>query len=301
MRRISFLLTLSRPLYLLGSILLYSLGGGIARYIGVTIQWNVFFLGLGWILLIQLGGFALYDYFEPVKNIGDISGSTSKNKIQNTAQEKADTLTRLLVCYSCLAIAASFTVLLMRWSRLSPIAGILMATAFLGGVFYSLPPIRLSVTGYGELVAAVVFANIIPALAFSLQNGGLHRLIAMTTFPLTPLLLAMIIAFQFPTYSSDLKYGKRGIMVRMGWQNAMNFHNILIVCAYLLLAIALFFQLPVFIDGPVFLTLPLGALQMWQMKRIADGGKPNWQALIISWIVMAYTVVYLLAYSYWIH
>jgi hypothetical protein len=87
----------------------------------------------------------------------------------------------------------------------------------------------------------------------------------------------------------------------MGWQNAMNLHNILIVCAFLLLAIAMFFQLPIFVGGPVFFTLPLSALQMWQMKRIADGGKPNWQALTISWIVMAYTVVYLLAYSFWIH
>ncbi len=301
MRRISFFLNLSRPLYLLGSILLYSLGGGVAKYLGVTIHWNIYFLGLGWVLLLQLGGFTLYDYFEPVRYPGDKRTSNANRTPQMEAEEKTDAVTRLVVCFSCLAIVGSFTVLLMQANRVSPITGAMMAVAFIGGVFYSLPPIKLSTSGYGELLITILFANVIPAFAYALQAGDLHRLVAMTTFPLTPLLLAMIIAFQLPTYSADLKYGKRGLMVRMGWQNAINLHNILIACAFLLLAIAMIFQLPIFVGGPVFFTLPLGFLLIWQMKRITDGVKPNWQTLTISWIVMSYTVVYLLSYSFWIH
>lgn len=250
---------------------------------------------------MQIGSFTLYDYFELTNYPRNQNNSNSNHDSDNQNQEKNEGLARLVVCFSCLAVAASFSVLLMQANRFTPIVAVMMAFGFLAGVFYSLPPIRLSNTGYGELIAAIAFANVIPALAFALQAGELHRLVAMSTFPLTPLLLAMIIAFQFPTYFYDIKYGKRRLMVRMGWQNAVNFHNILIVCAYLLLAIAMFFQLPVYISAPVFFTVPLGFLQMWQMKRITDGAKPNWQALTVSWIVLSFTVVYLLAYSYWIH
>lgn len=301
MRWISFLLKLSRPFYLLGSILLYSLGGGVAKYLGVTIHWNIYFLGLGWVFLLQIASFALYEYFEPADYPSEKGATNLNHTSRNETQKKNDSLARLVVCFTCLTVAGSFSILIKQANQLSPVTGVIMAVALIGGVFYSLPPVRLSTSGYGEMMAAIIFANAIPAFAFALQAGDMHRLIAMTTFPLTPLILAMIVAFQFPTYSHDLKQGKRKLMIRMGWQNAMNLHNILIVCAYLLLAIAIFFQLPIFIGAPVFLTLPLGFLQMWQMKRITDGVKPNWQALTISWIVLSYTVVYLLAYSFWIH
>lgn len=301
MRWISFLLKLSRPLYLLGSILLYSLGGGVAKYIGVTIHWNAYWLGLGWILLLQIGSYALNDYFEPPEPSDEKNSPNLNLASRRIAEEKTKSLMRLVVCFSCLAVAGSFSVLLLQANRLPPVTGVIMTTFVIGGVLYSLPSVRLSNSGYGELMVAILFANAIPSFAFSLQTGDMHRLLAMTTFPLTPLFLAMIVALQFPTYSHDLKLGKRTLIIRMGWQNALNLHNILIVCSYLLMVIAMFFQLPIFIGAPVFLTLPLGFLQIWQMKRINDGLKPNWQALIVSWIVLCYTVVYLLAYSFWIH
>jgi len=250
---------------------------------------------------MQIGSFALYDYFNPDDRASEKDSSNKNLTPINETDNKVNSLTRLVVCFSCLAIASSFTVLLLQSSRLTPVVGLMMATVLIGGTLYSLPPVRLSTSGYGELMVSILFANVIPALSYALQAGDMHRLIAMTTFPLTPLLLAMIIALQFPTYSHDMKYEKRTLVIRMGWQNALNMHNILITCAYLLLAISMFFQMPMFIGAPIFLTLPLGFIQMWQMKRINDGVKPNWQALTVSWIVLCYTVVYLLAYSFWIH
>ncbi len=81
----------------------------------------------------------------------------------------------------------------------------------------------------------------------------------------------MMLAFELPDYASDLKYQKRTLMVRLGWQRSMNLHNYLILGAYLLLGLAVAFGMPFFIALPAFLTLPLGLLQIWQMRRIADG------------------------------
>lgn len=295
-----FFLNLARPLYLLGAILLYSLGAGIAKYLGVTIHWLTLFLGLAWILLIQIGGQALFDYFEPGKN-PPITENGNINKNRSVNDEKTNAYVRIVICFACLAAAGSISILIMQTNRLTPLTSILMIIAFLGSIFFSIPPFRIAYSGYGELLIAILFANFIPAFSFVLQTDELHRLVAMTTFPLTPLLLAMIIAFEFPEFGHDLKYNKQKLMVRMGWQNAMNLHNLLILCTFLLLAIAMVFQLPAFIGLPVFLTLPLGIFQIWQMKRIGDGAKPNWSTLKISWIVFSYVVVYLLVYSYWIH
>ena len=71
---------------------------------------------------------------------------------------------------------------------------------------------------------------------------------------------------------ADIRAGKRTLLVRMGWMRGMTLHNILILGAYLTLGAAVIFGLEFYIALPALLTLPLGLLQIWQMRRIADGG-----------------------------
>lgn len=63
MDRLIKFIRLSRPLILLGGVLLYVLGIGVARYLGEPINWNSFILGLLWILLVALGMVYLNEYF----------------------------------------------------------------------------------------------------------------------------------------------------------------------------------------------------------------------------------------------
>ena len=49
---------------------------------------------------------------------------------------------------------------------------------------------------------------------------------------------------------------------------------------------------------PIFLTLPLGMLQIWQMKKIFDGIKPNWKALNTASYLHVVIATYLFAYAY---
>jgi 1,4-dihydroxy-2-naphthoate octaprenyltransferase len=174
-----------------------------------------------------------------------------------------------------------------------------MILCFLGAFFYSAPPVRLASTGYGELTTSILVANLVPAFAFLLQVGNLHRLVAMTTFPLTALHLAMMLAFELPDYASDLKQEKRTLMVRLGWKTSMGMHNALILVAYLLLALAVTLGMPFFIALPAFFTLPVGLLQIWQMRRIAEGAAPNWRTLTLTALVLFGATAYLLAFAYW--
>jgi 1,4-dihydroxy-2-naphthoate polyprenyltransferase len=299
MKTIRQLIRLSRPLFLLGGILLFALGGGIANYLGITINWGVYLLGQAWVTTLQLAAQFLNEYFDaPIDN-------QNPNRTPFTGGSGVlgpDGLPRrvaLMAAYGCLAVTASLTVLLIVTKGLSLIAIVIMILALLGAIFYSVPPIRLSATGYGELTTSILVANLVPALSFLLQTGNFHRLLAMSTFPLTLLHMAMMISFEFPDYSLDANFGKRTLTVRVGWQLAMTINNLLILGAYFMLGLAVAFGLPMGIALPAFLTFPLGLLQIWQLRRIADGVKPNWTTLTLNAMVLFAVTAYLLAYSFW--
>jgi 1,4-dihydroxy-2-naphthoate octaprenyltransferase len=189
--------------------------------------------------------------------------------------------------------------MLLRTNGFNPALYIVMGLIFLGAFFYSIPPVRLVETGYGELTTSIVVASLVPALAFILQYGELHRLVTMSTFPLIALHLAMMLAFELPDYANDLKFEKLTLMVRIGWERGMTFHNILILAAYLLIGLAMLFGFPTPVALPALLSLPLGLFQIWYINRIAAGEKPNWNFLGVLAVLVFGVTTYLLAFSFW--
>jgi 1,4-dihydroxy-2-naphthoate octaprenyltransferase len=261
------------------------------------VDW-VLYSPAGWVSLLQLGAHFLNKYYDgPVDannpNRTPFSGG-SGHWTRPAATERRPYRGRNLPDF-----VASLTVVLISQTALPPAALLIMVIAFLGAFFYSAPPIRLASSGYGELTTSILVANLVPAFAFILQTGDLHRLISMSTFPLTALHLSMMLAYELPDYGSDLRYEKKTLMVRMGWQSGMLIHNLLILASYLLLGLAMVYGLPLPIALPGFFTLPLGLFQIWQMRRIADGRPPNWTALTLGSAMLFALTAYLLAFSFW--
>lgn len=279
--------------------MVFALGSGIVDYLGIPINWGVYLLGQAWVITLQLSAQYLNEYFaSPAdhqnSNRPPFTGVSGVLGLDGLPRRVA-----LIAAYGCLAVNASLVFLLLMTTRLTLPTVLVLILLYLGALFYSVPPFRLSVTGYGELILSILIANLLPALAYLLQTGELHRLLAMSTFPLALLHLAMMISFEFPDYARDANFGKRTLLVRIGWQRGMMMNNLLILSAYLLLGLAVAFGLPILIAIPAFLTFPLGLLQIWQMRRIADGAKPNWTALTLTALVLFGVVAYLLAYAFW--
>ncbi len=291
---------LSRPLFLLGGVLLYALGVGIAHYLGKPLDWGLYLLGQGWVTLLQLSTHYLNEYFDASSDADNPARTPFTGGSGMLSSGKLPRRIALYAAYTCLALLASLTVVLISRTTLAPATGLIMALAFLGSFFYSVPPVKLESSGYGELTTSILVANFLPTFAYLLQVGELHRLLAMSTFPLTALHLAMLLAFELPDYGNDLRHNKRTLMVRIGWQTAMQIHNLLILVGYLLLALAAAFGLPLFIALPAFATLPVGLLQIWQMRRVADGAKPNWSALTLNALALFAGTAYLLTFAFWI-
>jgi 1,4-dihydroxy-2-naphthoate octaprenyltransferase len=264
----------------------------MARYNGANLNWDLLLLGQFWLLALQLGGLFLYAYFNT--RPGSTHGEDDEGLPTRLSRPA-----RLLIACAFLAVAASLSVLLIGAVD-TPAVFLIMSVIVCGVLFYPVPPFRLVYSGYGELVLSLLIANLTPALGYQLQGGDSLRLLAMVTFPLTALHLAMLLVFSLSTYARDIKYARRTLMIRMGWQNGMLVHNILILGAYLLLVLAITYGLPWQIGVPALLTLPIGVLQIWTVNRIAAGAKPHWKSLTVMAVALFGITAYLLTFSFWI-
>jgi len=284
---------------LLGGLLLYALGAGIARYLGYSLDWGVYFLGQAWATILQLGGQYLNEYFDAPADAANPNRTPLTGGSGAGAPGEFPRNLALIAAAGCLFVVAALSIPLLQTARPGAPVLLVMILAILGAVFYSVPPARLVSTGYGELTTTILVANLLPAFAFLLQTGEFHRLLAMSTFPLSAFHMAMMMAFELPDYGTDIKNGKRTLLVRMGWQAGMTLHNGLVLAGFLLLGLAVTFGLPLLIALPALFTLPLGVLQIWQMRRIADGARPNWFGLTLTAGALFASAAYLLAFAFW--
>ncbi len=294
-----FFLRTAGRLNLLGGVLLYALGVGIARYLGVQIDWAMVLIGQAWVTIYQVGSRFLGAYFLLPSKPGD----PSRILIDPQADGSQPGLRRELLLWVSLAaygVIASLTVLLQQLPGIYQPVLVVMVLAFALGVIYAVPPFRLANFGYGELIQSITMANLIPAIGFMLQVGDLHRLVILSTFPLTTLYLAMSLAIQLPQYAEDVRRDRRTTLVRLGWEQGMVFHNVLILGSFLVTGLAMLFGLPPAIALPTFLVFPLGLFQIWYMSRIAAGIKPNWAVLRWSGVLTFGLYAYLVAFSFWV-
>ena len=289
---LSKILKLSRPIPLLLAALTYTLGAGIARYLGQPVHLASFGLGLLAILAL-LGAASLFAEYFRLALTPLAEGETFR-------QRERFRVTLLQVSYAALTLFAVAILTLLLTHSLDLPAGILFVLALLFLIAYAVPPMRLSETGYGELVLAVTLGTLLPALAFLLQYGQLHRLLSVTAFPLTLLALAYLLVCNFPTFATDQKLGRRTLLTRLTWQRAVPIHHFLVLAAFLLFAAAPFLEYPWGLVWPVFLVLPFAAIQVIWLQRIANGGRTLWSFLTALATATFGLTAYLLALTFWI-
>ncbi|MFQ5942013.1 MAG: prenyltransferase [Anaerolineales bacterium] len=286
-------LQLSRPLFLLGGVLLYALGAVIAAYLGRPIDPSLYLIGQAIVTLLQLMGHYLNEYFD---SDADRENDSRTRLTGGSGALGPEGLPRSVALYAAiisLALATTVSTAALVTRAFPPLAWPILLLGFFGSFYYSTPPLRLVTTGYGELVVALVVAGLTPAFAYALQTGELHRLLLMSNTPLIALCFAMIIVFELPDYANDVKYGKRNLMVRLGWSAAMRAHDVAIVFALLSFAIAFSLGLPSRVGLSALIVVPLAAAQMWQLNRIRQGYPPRWNILTFSALAVFAIAAYL--------
>jgi 1,4-dihydroxy-2-naphthoate octaprenyltransferase len=86
----------------------------------------------------------------------------------------------------------------------------------------------------------------------------------------------------------------------LGPQRGLIVINVLVITAYLLVAIMSVFGLSWSIVWRFLLTMPVGLFLIWQIIKIRDGGKPNWQLLELTAISMVGLTAYFVTMGLWL-
>ncbi len=291
--QVRLFIRLSRPSFLGLGLLLYGLGIGIGRYLGVRLDPTVYLLGQGLVTLIQLIGGYLYEFYNAESKTlyrrtaqnPDLSGVLQDEQLPRQVAQVAAAI--------ALALGAALVYNLLATSSISVIAWIILVILLLSAFIYSLPPIQLATSGYGELLLSAAMGALLPAFAFSLQAGNLHRLIIMTATPLVALHFAMLMVFELRSYAVDLSVERRTLMVRLGWQTGMRLHDLALIFSMGSVLAAYLAGMPSRIALNSLIALPLAVAQIWQMSRIRNGAPIRWKPLLYNAVALVALLAYL--------
>jgi 1,4-dihydroxy-2-naphthoate octaprenyltransferase len=285
-------LRLSRPFFLLGGFLLYGLGAAIALYLGRRIDSGLYLIGQGLITSIQLMTHYLNEYYDFSADRSNPERTFFTGGSGALGEGGLPRRAALYAAVGCMVAAAGLASALIA-RGMSAVAWLILLAIALAAFFYSVPPIRLLDTGFGELTTSILVGGLVPCFAFALQAGEMHRLLLMATVPLASLHFAMLMVFELPDWPADLRAGKRSLVVRVGWAGGMRLHNAALLLAYGSLGVAVLSGMPPRVAIGALLALPLALVQAWQLHRIRGGVAPRWTSLELSAVALFALTAYL--------
>jgi 1,4-dihydroxy-2-naphthoate octaprenyltransferase len=293
-------LRLSRPLFLLGGVVLYALGAMVARYEGYPLDLGLYLLGQVFVTGLQLMTHYLNEYWDVEADRRNPDRTPFSGGSGVLPEGVISRETARAAAFVCLAVASATAIVLALQYRVGPAAWVVMALAFLGAFFYSTPPLRLAHTGYGEMTTSIVVAGLVPAFAHLLQTGRASLMILFATAPLVVLHYAMLLAFEYPDFLADEAAGKRTLLVRLGRRSGAMVHNALIVIALGLAAANSFIGLPARVAISLAITAPLALWQVITMRRLQQGEPVSFSLLTFGAVMLFGVTAYLIAFSFWV-
>jgi len=292
-RQLVQFLRLSRPHFLLGGFLLFGLGTAIASYLKYAIDIQLYVLGQAMITSTQLMAHYFNEYYDLKADRLNNNRTILSGGSGALGEDGLPPQTALYAGFAAITMIATLAGVLLVSGRPPLISWLLLVMGILGSYFYSVPPVRLVSSGYGEFTSALVVSGLVPAYAFSLQTGTIHPQVILSSLPLVAVTFAMLLLFDLPDYASDLKADKMTLMVRIGWRNGMRLHDAALVLAFASLGVGYLLGLPYKVAVGPMIALPLAVAQIWILWRIRGGAPPRWTMLAISELVILGLMTYL--------
>ena len=276
---------------LLLATLTYTFGVSIADYLSKPFLESSFWLGLLIVILTQTIMSLLPEVFrldaEPLL----------ENETRSKRQVRRNNL--LYTSLACIVVIALTAYILFINDSL-PLSSFLFLLLSLAIIFtYSTPPFRFINRGAGEFLLAVHLAYVIPSIAFTLQADETHRFLALG-IPLTFLALAYFIVRNFQSFAQDQKYNRVTFLTRLGWQRVVPLHHLFVLLAYFLFTMSPLFGISLSLIWSVFLTLPFALFQIFLLRSISLGSKPNWTLLHATALAVFGLAVYFLTLTFWL-
>lgn len=290
---IKTMLTAIKPFQLLSIAATYLLGAGLVQYVRGMRSWTAFFQGLAFLLLmmISLELLRLIQFHSNPQNWPVGTSLRDARQLRNTLAMVAATLLTVAA-----AIYIDWVLRGIVWQGLV----LILVMILLFGTAYFLAQYKERLKPYQLLLEVFLFVVMPPGAAFFLQSDNPHRLLTLIVVCLVPAFFAYRILIQLKGYGQDAKYEVKTLVTHIGWEKAMAYHNALILLTYFLFALTTFWGFPWFIVWPVFLTLPIGLLEIWLMERVKRGQKPLWKVMQAATISVYFITIYMIGFAFWI-
>jgi 1,4-dihydroxy-2-naphthoate octaprenyltransferase len=221
---------LSRPHFLLGGALLFSLGSVAAG----DISWLDYALGQAMVTSMQITAHFVNEYAdrEVDRAVGRRTMFSGGSGVLVSGDLKPEVA--LWAAWASTTIGVILAVVVGLVSPLAAGVGLIALAVSWG---YSMPPIRLLATGWGELATSLVVVVAVPVIGWAVQQAPASSALWWAVGILFPVHLAMMLAFELPDLEPDAAAGKRVLGVRLGEARSIRLIAIMLVGAAVIAAI----------------------------------------------------------------
>ena len=222
---------LSRPHFLVGGFLMFAVGAAATRRL------DLFGYAIGQVVVTagQVTAHYVNEFadVEPDKGVVHRTFFSGGSGVLTGGLLPVSVAIRAALVSTAIAVAAA-----------GVLAGRSVPAALLGLVAvgiswsYSMPPLRLLDTGWGEGAASLVVAAIVPLIGGFAQGAVPAAPLWWSVAILLPIHLAMMLAFELPDLETDRAAGKRVLAVRVGRRSTAGLITLLLVGASVVAALA---------------------------------------------------------------
>lgn len=232
-------LAYSRAPFVTSSAVPVVLGGASAWCFNHTFNVLAFALTMVGMVFVHFAVNLFNDYYD------SLQGADGLNENRSTLGggsgvivrgEATALLIRNLGIFS-LAMSIICGVILMFWidGGIGPIFWFMIA-GFIGGFFYTAPPLKFAYRGWGEVDIFIALCVLPVAGTYYVLTSSLSWTPVIVSLPISFLMTDLLWINQFPDYPSDKAAGKGTLVVRMGTRSARYVYPVLAAGAYICVA-----------------------------------------------------------------
>ncbi len=223
MGKITRYLAYARAPFLTASVVPVFVGGALAYKVGADFSWLYFILTLSGMVFAHLGINLFNDYHDYLQ--GADQGNRRRSPFNGGSShlvegtEKPGTIFKMAVFSLAIAAAMGGALAFLVDGGIGPIFWLALF-GFLGGFFYTAPPLKFAYRGAGEIAILLNF-GVLPTMgAYYVQTGSLALAPAVAGVAIGFAITNVLWINQFPDRDSDMEAGKRTLVVRMGTRRA---------------------------------------------------------------------------------
>lgn len=223
--------------FLTASMVPILLGTAVAWLKTGTLAWGFFLLTLLAGLLIQAGTNIFNDYFDHKSSNDEVNREFVRPFSGGSRVIQLGLLTPVeaLVGASLLCFVSAVIGFYLAWTR-GPAIIVLGALGLLCGVFYT-GGLNWAKRGVGELLVGLNFGILMTLGAYYVQTQSFSWVAVVAAVPVSLLIIAVLYINEFPDYTADKQVGKNTLVVRLGREKAVALYVLIMVAAYLSIAI----------------------------------------------------------------